>query len=43
MFLTKEDQSLSEEYIKNGYLIRPVANQDALDWIQSRIVEGFIT
>ncbi len=39
MFLTKEDQSLSEEYIKNGYLIRPVANRDALDLIQSRIVE----
>ena len=39
MFLTKEDQALSEEYINNGYLIRPVANKDVLDWIQSKIVE----
>ena len=37
MFLSKEEQALTEEYIRQGYIIRPVANQKALEWIRQKI------
>ena len=37
MFLSKEEQALTEEYLRQGYVIRPVANQKALEWIRQKI------
>ena len=37
MFLTKEEQVLTEEYLQQGYVIRPVANQKALESIRQII------
>jgi sporadic carbohydrate cluster 2OG-Fe(II) oxygenase len=37
MFLSKEEQALTEEYLRQGYVIRPVANQKALEWIRHKI------
>jgi len=39
MFLDNQEKSFSEEYINNGFVIRQVADQTALDWIQSCFVE----
>jgi len=38
MFLTKSEQALTNEYLEQGYIIRPVANQAALDWMRSQFV-----
>jgi sporadic carbohydrate cluster 2OG-Fe(II) oxygenase len=41
MFLSADEQLLSAEYLQRGYIIRPVADDEALDWIKnhfSRIV-----
>lgn len=38
MFLTESERDLSEEYLRQGYVIRPVADSDALDWIRSQFV-----
>ena len=35
MFLDNKEKKISEEYINNGFVIRPVADQAVLDWIQS--------
>jgi sporadic carbohydrate cluster 2OG-Fe(II) oxygenase len=37
-FLTPEDQKISNEFKKNGFIIRDVANIKSLDWIQSKFV-----
>ena len=37
MFLSKEERALTEEYLLQGYVIRPVANQKALEWIRQKI------
>ena len=37
MFLSKEEQALTDEYLRQGYVIRPVANQNALEWIRLKI------
>ena len=37
MFLSKEEQALTEEYLRQGYVIRPVANQKALECIRQKI------
>jgi len=37
MFLSEEEQSLTEEYLRQGYIIRPVADQKALAWIRRKI------
>ena len=37
MFLSKEEQALTEEYLRQGYVIRPVANQKALEWSRHKI------
>lgn len=38
MFLTEAEQRLSEEYLQQGYIIRPVADPEAMDWIRSRCI-----
>ena len=38
MFLTKEELDLTEEYLRQGYIIRPVADREALDWIRKKFV-----
>ena len=38
MFLTQSDQQLSDEYLTQGYIIRPVADLEALEWIRSQII-----
>ncbi len=38
MFLNQEEINLTEEYLRQGYIIRPVANQEALDWIRNKFV-----
>ena len=38
MFLSESEQALTDEYLAQGYVIRPVANQAALDWIRSQFV-----
>ena len=41
-FLTPEDQKISNEFKKNGFIIRDVANIKSLDWIQSKFVNQII-
>ena len=41
-FLTPEDQKISNEFKKNGFIIRDVANIESLDWIQSKFVNQII-
>lgn len=38
MFLNKLEQSLSDEYLQQGYVIRSVADLKALEWIQSQFI-----
>jgi sporadic carbohydrate cluster 2OG-Fe(II) oxygenase len=38
MFLTSIEKRLSEEYIDQGYVIRPVADVQALQWIRSQLI-----
>ena len=33
MFLSEEEQAMTKEYLRQGYIIRPVADQKALTWI----------
>lgn len=43
MFLSEDEQTLTNEYLSQGYVIRPVANQAALDWMRRqfiRFIEG---
>ena len=37
MFLNTDEQELTEEYLRRGYIIRPVADQKALEWIRLKI------
>ena len=37
MFLSEEEQLLTKEYLRQGYIIRPVADQKALAWIHKKI------
>ena len=37
MFLTKDELTLTKEYLRQGYIIRPVADQKALAWIRRKI------
>lgn len=36
MFLNQEEIRLTDEYLEQGYIIRPVADADALDWIRNQ-------
>jgi sporadic carbohydrate cluster 2OG-Fe(II) oxygenase len=38
MFLSKQEQELSSEYLSQGYIIRPVAESQALDWMREQFV-----
>lgn len=38
MYLSESEQALTDEYLARGYVIRPVANQVALDWMRSQFV-----
>ncbi len=38
MFLSKAEQQLTEEFLKDGYVIKPTADKEALDWIRSQFV-----
>ena len=38
MFLTESDRILSEEYLQQGYIIRPIGDLEALEWIQSQFM-----
>ena len=38
MFFNKEELDLTEEYLRQGYIIRPVADREALDWIRKKFV-----
>ena len=37
MFLSEEEDSLTKEYLLQGYIIRPVADKKALAWIRRKI------
>ena len=38
MFLTDSEQTLSNEYLSQGYVIRPVADLEALQWMRTQFV-----
>jgi sporadic carbohydrate cluster 2OG-Fe(II) oxygenase len=38
MFLTESERKFSEEYLRQGYVIRPVADVEALEWMRSQFV-----
>ncbi len=38
MFFTEAEQRLTEEYLQQGYVIRPVADRAALDWMRTQFV-----
>lgn len=38
MFLTKTELELSSEYLSQGYIIRPVADTEALNWMRDQFV-----
>ncbi len=38
MFLTKLEKQLSDEYLQQGYIIRPVADLEALEWMRNQFV-----
>ena len=38
MFLTDKEEALSTEYLSHGYIIRPVADVEALRWMQAQFV-----
>jgi hypothetical protein len=38
MYLNELEKSLTNEYLKQGYIIRPVANLDALEWIRAQFL-----
>ncbi len=38
MFLSKSEKQLSDEYLKQGYIIRPVADTKALEWMRSQFI-----
>ncbi len=35
-FMSVEDQALNIEFLEQGYVIRPVADRAALDWIRDQ-------
>ncbi len=39
MFLTESEQQISAEYQQQGYIIRPVADLEALTWIREQFVQ----
>ena len=40
MFFTNEEREIGEEYLTQGYVIRPAADIEALEWIRQNIVDS---
>ncbi len=38
MFLTQSEKQLSDEYLNQGYIIRPAADLEALEWIRGQFI-----
>lgn len=38
MFLSQSEQQFSEEYLSSGYVIKPVADLEALNWMRDQFV-----
>ena len=38
MFLTEAERDLSSEFLRQGYVVRPAADLQALDWMRSQFV-----
>jgi sporadic carbohydrate cluster 2OG-Fe(II) oxygenase len=38
MFMTASEQQITEEYLRQGYVIRPAADPDALIWIRNQVL-----
>ena len=38
MFFNEAEGQLSSEFMDNGYIIRPVAEQEALEWIRNQFL-----
>ena len=38
MYITKDEKEFSDEYLKQGYIIRPAADLDALEWISKQFI-----
>jgi len=39
MYLTKKEECLTSKYLDQGYIIKPVANRKALNWIKSQYLK----
>lgn len=39
MFLTESEQKITNEYLADGYVIRPVADMDALHWMRDKFAQ----
>lgn len=39
MFLTEAEQKLTDDYVRNGYIIRPAADMQALEWIRGQFLK----
>ena len=39
MFLDKNEIKITNQYLENGYIIQPVADMEALEWMRSKFVE----
>ncbi len=39
MFFTEDEYDLTQEYLQQGYIIRPVADLEALDWLRCKFVD----
>lgn len=38
MFLTESEREISDEFLRQGYVVRPAADPQALEWIRSQFV-----
>ena len=39
MFLSESEKKITNEYLENGYIIQPVADQGALEWIRNQYIQ----
>ena len=39
MFLDKNEIKITNQYLENGYIIQPVADMEALEWMRSKFVQ----
>ena len=38
MYITKDEQELSDEYLAQGFIIKPVADLEALEWMSNQFI-----